>query len=232
MFGSSFDNSAEQIGRSYPSQRRIGTICVFGGAMLGNDPDHARCATVLGEAIAAAGIRLVYGGGCDGLMGQVAIAAAETGGTVVAITPQFLVERMRMLSPGCQTISVPDMSIRKQLMFDYADAFVALPGGIGTVEELTEVMTLRKLERHCKPLVLANFKGFWSPLLSVFESMSEAGFMNSSTRCGQMVSSTPEAILPLLQRSVSFEQNETPKPVLLPTMPVLRRSHLASASPA
>lgn len=115
MFGSSCDNSAEQIGQSYPLQRRIGTICVFGGAMLGNDPDHARCATVLGAAIAAAGIRLVYGGGCDGLMGQVAIAAAEAGGTVVAITPQFLIERMRMLSSGCQTISVPDMSVRKQL---------------------------------------------------------------------------------------------------------------------
>jgi uncharacterized protein (TIGR00730 family) len=231
VFGSSFENTAEQIGRSYPSQRRIGTICVFGGAMLGNDPDHARFATILGEAIAAAGIRLVYGGGCDGLMGQVAIATAEGGGTVVAITPQFLIERMRMLASGCQTISVPDMRIRKQLMFDYADAFVALPGGIGTVEELTEVMTLRKLERHCKPLVLANFKGFWSPLLGVFDSMSEAGFMNSSTRCTQMVSATPEDILPLLQRSVSFEQNETPKSVLLPTIPVLRRSHVSSAGP-
>ena len=231
MFGSSFDNSAEQTGRSYPLQRRIGTICVFGGAMLGNDPDHARCATILGEAIAAAGIRLVYGGGCDGLMGRVAIAVAEGGGTVVAITPQFLIERMRMLSSGCQTIPVPDMSIRKQLMFDYADAFVALPGGIGTVEEMTEVMTLRKLERHCKPLVLANFKGFWSPLLGVFDSMSEAGFMNSSARCMQMVSAAPESILPLLQRSVSFEQNETPKPVLLPTIPVLRRSHISSAGP-
>lgn len=229
MFGSPSDTSAERIGRSYPVQRRIGTICVFGGAMLGHDPHHAHCATVLGEAIAAAGIRLVYGGGCDGLMGQVAIAASEAGATVVAITPQFLIERMRMLSPGCQTISVPDLGVRKQLMFDYADAFVALPGGIGTVEELTEVMTLGKLERHCKPLVLANFKGFWSPLLGLFESMSQAGFMRSSNGCTHLVEASPEAILPLLQRSVQFEQNDAPRPVLLPTMPMLRRSHASGA---
>jgi len=231
MFGSSSDNSAEQIGRSYPLQRRIGTVCVFGGAMPGNDPDHAHGAAILGEAIATAGIRLVYGGGSDGLMGQVAIAAAERGGTVIAITPQFLLERMRMLSSGCQTISVPDMSIRKQLMFDYADAFIALPGGIGTIEELTEVMTLRKLERHCKPLVLANFKGYWSPLLGLFDSMAEAGFMSASMRCMHLVSGGPETILPLLQRGVNFKQNETSKSVLLPTIPVLRRSHMSSAGP-
>ena len=229
MFGSPTDASAERNGRSYPVQRRIDTICVFGGAMLGHDPDHARCATILGEAIAAAGIRLVYGGGCDGLMGQVAIAAAEGGGSVVAITPQFLIDRMRMLSPGCQTIAVPDLGVRKQLMFDYADAFVALPGGIGTVEELTEVMTLGKLERHCKPLVLANFKDFWSPLLGLFESMSAAGFMRSSSSCTHLVEAAPEAILPLLQRSVHFEQNDAPRPVLLPTIPVLRRAHASSA---
>lgn len=231
MFGSSSDKSAEQIGRSYPLQRRIGTVCVFGGAMPGNDPDHADCANILGKAIAAAGIRLVYGGGCDGLMGQVAIAAVERGGAVVAITPQFLIDRMKMLPSGCQTISVPDMSIRKQLMFDYADAFIALPGGIGTVEELTEVLTLRKLERHCKPLVFANFKGFWTPLLGVFDGMAEAGFMSASMRCMQLVSGSPETILPLLQRGVNFEQNETSQSVLLPTMPVLRRSHVSTAGP-
>ncbi|MEP6564564.1 MAG: TIGR00730 family Rossman fold protein [Mesorhizobium sp.] len=204
---------------------------MFGGAMPGNDPDHARCATILGEAIAAAGIRLVYGGGRDGLMGQVAMAAVERGATVVAITPQFLIERMNMLSPGCQTISVPDMGFRKQLMFDYADAFIALPGGIGTIEELTEVMTLRKLERHCKPLVFANFKGFWSPLLGVFDRMAEAGFMSASVGCMHLVSGSPEAILPLLQRGVNFEQNEASKPALLPSIPVLRRSHVSRAGP-
>ncbi|QPC92003.1 TIGR00730 family Rossman fold protein [Mesorhizobium sp. INR15] len=231
MFGSSSDNSADLIGRSYPLQRRIDTICVFGGAMPGNDPDHARCATILGEAIAEAGIRLVYGGGRDGLMGQVAMAALERGGTVVAITPQFLIERMNMLSSGCQTISVPDMGFRKQLMFDYADAFVALPGGIGTIEELTEVMTLRKLERHCKPLVLANFKGFWSPLLGVFDAMAEAGFMSASMRCMHLVSGNPETILPLLQRGVNFEQDEPAKPFPPPVIPVLRGSLVSAARP-
>lgn len=229
MFGSSSGNPVDEIDRTYPVQRHIGTVCVFGGAMLGSDPDHARSARILGQAIAAAGIRLVYGGGRDGLMGQVAVAAAETGGTVIAITPQFLIERMNMLAAGCQVITVPDMSFRKQLMFDYADAFIALPGGIGTVEELTEVMTLRKLERHCKPLVFANFNNFWSPLLGVFDAMAEAGFMSASARCTQLVSASPEAILPLLQRGVAFEQNATPKPVLLPTIPVLRRSHVPTA---
>jgi uncharacterized protein (TIGR00730 family) len=230
MFGSPSENSAEQVGRSYPQQRRIGTVCVFGGAMPGNDPAYAQGAAVLGEAIAAAGIRLVYGGGCDGLMGQVAMAAAQGGGTVVGITPQFLMERMRMQPEGCQTISVPDMGIRKQLMFDYADGFIALPGGIGTIEELTEVMTLRKLERHYKPLVLANFKEYWSPLLGLFDSMADAGFM--SARDMHLVCASAEAILPLLQRGVNFEQTEAPKSLMLPAIPILRRSHAAAAAPA
>lgn len=230
MFGSPSDSSLEREGRAYPTQKRIGTVCVFGGAQLGHDPDLAHCASVLGLAVAGAGIRLVYGGGCDGLMGRVAIAAAEAGGTVVAITPQFLIQRMTMLSPGCHTIAVPDLGVRKQLMFDYADAFVALPGGIGTLEELTEVMTLGKLERHCKPLVLANFKGFWSPLLGLFESLAKAGFMKSSAGSTHLVEQYPDAILPLLQRSVRFDMGDPPPPVLLPTMPVLRRSSAHNAS--
>jgi uncharacterized protein (TIGR00730 family) len=208
MFGTSSEADAERINRSYPTQPRIGTVCVFGGAMPGNDPDHCHSATRLGELIAAAGIRLVYGGGCDGLMGRVAMAAASRGATVIAITPQFLIERMHMLASGCQTISVPDMSIRKQLMFDYADAFVAMPGGIGTVEEVTEVMTLRKLDRHCKPIILANFNGFWSPLLSLFDRMADAGFMSASMLCAHLVADKPEDVLPILQRGVRFEQTD------------------------
>ncbi|TPL46441.1 TIGR00730 family Rossman fold protein [Mesorhizobium sp. B2-4-6] len=209
MFGSSQDQepTLSLDDALYPMQTRIRTICVFGGAKKGNDPRLAEAATALGDAIGSAGIRLVYGGGGEGLMGAVAAAAATAGSEVIAIAPRFLVERMSMPRGVVQTITVPDMHMRKRLMFDYADAFVALPGGIGTIEELAEVMTWRKLERHSKPILVANFCDFWSPWLELLDHLEDAGFLCGQVSAACLVADAPTAIVPMLQRGVCFSQD-------------------------
>lgn len=206
MFGVPVETEAMgplAAGAFYPSHHQIDTICVFGGARPGRDPTLARDASLLGEMIAEAGIRLVYGGGSEGLMGAVACGALRAGGQVIAITPRFLLRKI-VMPAGCQVIAVPDISIRKQLMFDHADAFIALPGGIGTIEELSEVLTSRKLERHAKPVLLANFQYFWTPWLSLLAHFAEQEFINSNLTVTQLIADHPEDILPMLQRGVSF----------------------------
>ena len=117
------------------------------------------------------------------LMACAARAAHEYGSEIVAIAPRFFTERADWTEPLDQEIVVPDMAMRKRLMFEYADAFIALPGGIGTVEELAEVMTLAKLGRHAKPIVLANFGGFWTPWLDFLTHLAAAGFTDVSEGC-------------------------------------------------
>src|SRR5262249_55675872 len=135
----------------------------------------------LGVEIAGAGIRLVYGGGSGGVSGAVAKGAAAANGQVVAIAPNFLLDGMRQCAGIHQVIAVPDLHARKRLMFDYADAFVALPGGIGTIEAMAELMAWRALKQHRKPLLLANITGLWSPWLDMLGHLEAAGFMSGET---------------------------------------------------
>jgi uncharacterized protein (TIGR00730 family) len=174
------------------------TVCVFGGAQRGLDPRLGEAAGRLGAALARAEVALVYGGGATGLMGMVAQASALGGGHVIAIVPRFLAERIEPLHAHHQLIITPDMHVRKRMMFDYADAFVALPGGIGTIEEMAEVITWAKLGQHRKPLLLADFHGFWSPWLTLLGHLERAGFLNEAVLAGCLVADMPEAVLPLL----------------------------------
>jgi uncharacterized protein (TIGR00730 family) len=178
---------------------RLATVCVFGGARSGRDGRLAGAAAALGRAVGTAGLRLVYGGGSEGLMGCVALAAARHGSEVIAITPRFIEERFGQPAAFGQRITVPDMHMRKRLMFEYSDAFVALPGGIGTIEELAEVMTLGKLDQHAKPVVLANFGGFWSPWLALLGHLETEGFLCGSVRARCLVVEEPEAVLEVLR---------------------------------
>ncbi|MGE3720178.1 MAG: TIGR00730 family Rossman fold protein [Bauldia sp.] len=155
-------------------------LCVYCGAATGTDPDHAAAAERLGRLMAEAGIGLVYGGGSVGLMGILARAALENGGHVTGIIPQFLKDREIMLGEASELVITADMHERKRLMFDRSDAFLALPGGIGTLEETIEMMTWAQLGQHRKPIVLANFKGFWAPLIALLEHMTIGGFVHSS----------------------------------------------------
>ena len=155
-------------------------VCVYCGSASGSDPAFADAARSLGTAMAEAGIDLVYGGGGVGLMGEVARAVIAGGGHVIGIIPEFLKAREAHFRPAQELIVTKDMHVRKMLMFERAHAFVALPGGIGTLEELIEQLTWAQLGQHRKPIVVANIAGFWSPLLSLLQHMQASAFLQKA----------------------------------------------------
>jgi uncharacterized protein (TIGR00730 family) len=152
--------------------------------------------------MAKQGIRLVYGGGNVGLMGAVARAVLDHGGHVTGIIPDFLKARERMLDDVQETIVVPDMHTRKRLMFEKADAFVALPGGIGTLEELVEQMTWAQLGQHTKPILMLSTAGFWKPLLTLFAHMREQGFIRPGLELNYLVAEEVGEVVPMLDAFV------------------------------
>jgi uncharacterized protein (TIGR00730 family) len=136
------------------------SVCLFCGASDSADPAFLTAATQFGAAAAATGVRLVYGGGGVGLMGAAARAAHEAGGEVLGVMPAFLLRR-EMLFDDVETLVVPNMHERKRIMFEQSHAFAVFPGGIGTLEEVVELISWRRLELHRKPIVFLNLNGFW-----------------------------------------------------------------------
>ncbi|MEI2387037.1 TIGR00730 family Rossman fold protein [Breoghania sp. JC706] len=177
----------------------IRSICVYCGSGAGTDPAYREAAAELGREMARAGIRLVYGGGSVGLMGIVARSVLENGGDVTGIIPRFLKDREEMLEDVCELIVTEDMHERKKLMFERADAFVALPGGIGTLEETVEMMTWAQLGQHAKPVLLANIKGFWEPFRQLLEHMRRDGFIRDGLDVTYHVANSAADIVPHLQ---------------------------------
>lgn len=155
----------------------LNSVCVYCGSATGHDPRFAAAADELGTALARASVTLVYGGGSLGLMGRIAQKVLQEGGKVVGIIPRFLHEREVMLTEVTELIVTEDMHERKRLMFERSDGFVALPGGVGTLEEVVEMMTWSQLGRHDKPIVLANVADFWGPLNALIQHMLDAGFI-------------------------------------------------------
>jgi uncharacterized protein (TIGR00730 family) len=178
--------------------RAIRSICVYCGSGQGADPVFTAAARLLGQMMAKAGIRLVYGGGRIGLMGEVARSVLDAGGMVTGIIPQFLKAREVMLADAQELHVVEDMHARKKLMFEKADAFIALPGGIGTLEELVEQLTWAQLGRHEKPILIANINGFWRPLLSLLAHMRESGFVRPGLEVKYLVAERIEDALEML----------------------------------
>ncbi|MGC1574684.1 MAG: TIGR00730 family Rossman fold protein [Beijerinckiaceae bacterium] len=185
--------------------RAIRSICVYCGSGQGTDPVFTAAARVLGHMMAKAGIRLVYGGGRIGLMGEVARSVLDAGGTVTGIIPKFLKAREVMLADAQELHVVEDMHARKKLMFDKADAFIALPGGIGTLEELVEQLTWAQLGRHEKPILIANINGFWRPLLSLLAHMRESGFVRPGLEVKYLVAERIEDALEMLLAAARME---------------------------
>ena len=177
----------------------IRNICVYCGSSAGNDARFADAAEALGRALAAEGVRLVYGGGGDGLMGRLARATLAEGGYVTGVIPSFLVRKEVALTAVQEMIVVKNMHERKQAMFDRADAFVALPGGIGTLEELAEQLTWAHLMRHTKPVLIADIAGFWRPLLSLLAHMRNLEFLRESGGVHYIVAERAADIVPMLQ---------------------------------
>jgi len=178
---------------------QIKSICVYCGSGSGSDPAFAEAAKALGRAMAAENIGLVYGGGAVGLMGTVARAVLDHGGHVTGIIPDFLMAKERMLSDVQDTIVVSDMHTRKQMMFEKADAFVALPGGIGTLEELVEQMTWAQLGRHRKPILMLSVADFYKPFLVLLAHMRQSGFIRAGMELNYLVAERPEDVIDMLR---------------------------------
>ncbi|MGB8817070.1 MAG: TIGR00730 family Rossman fold protein [Rhizobiaceae bacterium] len=179
----------------------IRSICVYCGSSPGNDPRYIEAARMLGHAIAMSGLRLVYGGGTRGIMGAVSEAALNAGGKVTGIIPQFLMTREAAeseLDRLTDLIVTDDMHQRKHALFEHSDAFVAMPGGIGTLEEIIEIMTWAQLGHHTKPIVLANINHFWDPLNGLLNHMREAGFIHTANLVKPLVVNSAEAIVPAI----------------------------------
>ncbi|WP_136658677.1 TIGR00730 family Rossman fold protein [Nitratireductor sp. XY-223] len=179
------------------------SICVYCGSQAGNDPVFEAAAVTLGRSIAENDIRLIYGGGTHGIMGAVAGAVISGNGLVTGIIPEFLKSREagngKKLSFD-ELIVTRDMHERKHTMFEKSGAFVALPGGIGTLEEIIEIMTWSQLGRHKRPMVLANIAGFWDPLLELLNHMGTTGFLHSAHLAEPLVVSDASEIVPLIVR--------------------------------
>ncbi len=182
-----------------PTAGLIRNVCVYCGSSQGAEPLYIEAAAEFGRVLAAAHIGLVYGGGNTGLMGAIARSALAHGGFVTGIIPQFLTDREVALEEAQNLIVVPDMHKRKQLMFEKADAFVALPGGVGTLEELVEQLTWVQLERHTKPVLLADIGGFWRPLLDLFAHMRAHRLIQSNFEVRYLVAEAVDDILPMLE---------------------------------
>jgi hypothetical protein len=159
----------------------IRSVCVYCGSSPGNDPTYVEAALEFGQALARERIKLVYGGGGIGLMGALADSVLGAGGEVTGIIPDFLVAREKALEGARAVIITNDMHERKRTMFELADAFVALPGGIGTLEELVEQMTWIQLGQHRKPLLLLNLNGFWNPLVALLKHQQMEGFIRKDS---------------------------------------------------
>jgi uncharacterized protein (TIGR00730 family) len=182
---------------------KINAICVYCGSSPGTDPAFVEAARDFGRILADAGVRLVWGGGSVGLMGAIAASVIEHGGAATGIIPEFLTAKEKPRRLAQEQIVTRDMHERKSTMFDRADAFVALPGGIGTLEELVEQMTWAQLGRHKKPILIANINGFWNPLLSLLAHMRMAGLVPPPSRgVDLLVAERVADILPKLQEAV------------------------------
>jgi uncharacterized protein (TIGR00730 family) len=177
---------------------RINSICVYCASGPGTSPAFVAAAHSFGRILAENRVRLVYGGGSVGLMGALAESVLDHGGYVTGVIPDFLVDREHMLQRAQERIITRDMHERKRIMFERADAFVALPGGIGTLEELVEQLTWAQLGRHKKPILIANIERFWDPLCALLDHMRKLEFIRKGLTFNLLMAERVEDILPKL----------------------------------
>ncbi len=190
----------------------IRSVCVYCGSSPGRGELYVKAGHTLGRAIAQAGLRLVYGGGTRGIMGAVADGALRAGGKVTGIIPRFLMNKeatATALDRLDDLIVTDDMHQRKHSMFDKSDAFVALPGGIGTVEEIIEIMTWAQLGHHRKPIVFGNVGGFWNPMVALIDHMKAEGFIHTQHLVNPLVIDQVEAIVPAILVAASSDNAPT-----------------------
>jgi uncharacterized protein (TIGR00730 family) len=178
---------------------KVNAVCVYCGSSPGTEPAFIEAAHEFGKILADSGVRLIYGGGSVGLMGALAEAVLQYGGAATGVIPEFLTKKERPRKLAQELFVTRDMHERKRVMFERADAFVALPGGLGTLEELVEQLTWAQLGRHKKPILIANIGGYWDPLLTLVEHMRAQQFVPASLRVDFLVAERVDEILPKLR---------------------------------
>lgn len=177
------------------------------------NPAYAEAARTLGRSIAESGLGLVYGGGSLGLMGETARSVLAAGGHVTGIIPDFLVRREQMLTDVQQLVVTQDMHERKMTMFEHSDGFVALPGGVGTLEELVEISTWAQLDRHNKPILLANIGGYWDGLIELFAHMRREQFIRAGLEVHFEVVNEAKDIVPTFLNALKKRKAPKRKPI-------------------
>jgi uncharacterized protein (TIGR00730 family) len=177
------------------------SICVFCGSSLGDNPEFITAAQALGVAMAREGLGLVFGGGSLGLMGVVARASINAGAHVVGIIPDFLCIKEKPATDLSELVITRSMHERKQIMFDRSNAFVALPGGLGTLDEIVEQMTWMQIGRHTKPIVFLNVAGYWDPILTMFDQMRARQFIRSGSQLAIDIAEDADEVIPHIKRS-------------------------------
>jgi uncharacterized protein (TIGR00730 family) len=189
---------------------KIRSVCVYCGSGPGTDPAYVEAAERFGRELARNDIRLIYGGGRVGIMGAVSRAVLDNGGKVTGIIPEFLMarEHARTGAEGNGLVVTRDMHERKRKMFELADAFVAMPGGVGTLEEIVEQITWAQLGRHRKPVLLASIKGFWDPLCALFEHMKTLEFIRQGLDFDLLIANKVDDILPMLEKAAASVSEE------------------------
>ena len=192
-----------------PTQN-LTSLCVFCGSQTGSDPVFASTATILGQAMARQDTTLVFGGGRVGLMGVLADAVLAGGGNIVGVIPTFLKDKELAHQAATEMLVVPDMHTRKKTMFEQSDAFCILPGGVGTLDEMFEIITWRQLHLHNKPIVILNVAGYWTPLLTMIERMIGAGFAHQGHDALVTVVERPEDVL-----AAAAAELRAPKPPVI-----------------
>jgi uncharacterized protein (TIGR00730 family) len=180
-------------------EKRIPTICVFCGSRHGVSPAHQEAARKLGTLIGSHGFSLVFGGGGVGLMGEVARSVRDEGGVVIGVLPQFLRHLEPPLKSAEELIITPDMQQRKARMLSLSDAFIALSGGLGTLDEIFEVLSTAQLKVHAKPIVLLNIEAHFDPLLKVLDQVVHDGFALKEIDELYRVTETPEETIAYLE---------------------------------
>lgn len=181
-------------------------VCAYCGSQPGRNPAYTHAAREFGQTLAREEIRLVYGGGAKGVMGAVAQGALDAGGKVTGVIPRFLIAKETMeswLERLDQTVLTEDMHTRKHAMFERSDAFVALPGGIGTLEEIVEILTWAQLARHRKPIAFLNVAGFWDPMLALLDHMREQGFVHTGALVRPIVADNGADILRAIRHAAA-----------------------------
>lgn len=189
---------------------RLTALCVFCGSQFGEKPAYRRDAVALGAALAAHKAALVYGGGKVGLMGATADGVLQGGGHVIGVIPEFLRDKELAHRGAQEMIVVPDMHTRKRIMFERADAFCILPGGIGTLDEFFEIITWRQLHRHNKPIVILNTDGYWDHMKGLLDTIIDRGFAHGGHSALVDFVTRPDEVIPLIEAELA-----EPKPAVV-----------------